>query len=283
MASLEPPTRPYVATEGPSSADVPSARTSATHLEMTEAETSPRIVGARPAGSTSHEPPLSPPTNDDAASRAEEKDTVAGESAGASPAVPQSPQVYITFLVISGRRRTMSFEPETTLGRLKELVWNAWPAEWEDERPVAPAYLRVLYLGKMLQDDDTLSKLKFPTYTPQSGSTPTPTIVHLSVRPGTETGRPMEMHSRPEMAENSQEGRDAVAASSANIAPPVAPRLLHRSSFIYFPFKLPSARASRVVTYSYTHGTMFSFLLPLVYSSGAHVPWSRITLLIYST
>jgi hypothetical protein len=27
---------------------------------------------------------------------------------------------------VSGRRRTMSFEPETTIGRVKELVWNTW-------------------------------------------------------------------------------------------------------------------------------------------------------------
>lgn len=28
--------------------------------------------------------------------------------------------------------------------------------EWQDERPPAPSYLRVLYLGRMLQDDETL-------------------------------------------------------------------------------------------------------------------------------
>ena len=42
-------------------------------------------------------------------------------------AIPQTPQVSLTFLLVSGRRRTMSFEPETTVGRVKELVWNAWP------------------------------------------------------------------------------------------------------------------------------------------------------------
>lgn len=30
-------------------------------------------------------------------------------------------------------------------------------AEWQDERPPAPSYLRILYLGKILQDEDTLS------------------------------------------------------------------------------------------------------------------------------
>jgi hypothetical protein len=42
--------------------------------------------------------------------------------------VPQTPQAFLTFLLVSGKRRTMSFEPETTIGRVKELIWNAWPS-----------------------------------------------------------------------------------------------------------------------------------------------------------
>lgn len=92
-------------------------------------------------------------------------------------AVPQTPQTFITFLLVTGKRRTMSFDPETTIGRVKELVWNTWPEGvlpifvlfpahitsfvidngWQSERPPAPSYLRLLYLGKMLQDDDTLT------------------------------------------------------------------------------------------------------------------------------
>lgn len=49
------------------------------------------------------------------------------ECAEQVPEVPQTPQVSLTFLLVSGRRRTMSFEPETTVGRAKELIWNAWP------------------------------------------------------------------------------------------------------------------------------------------------------------
>ena len=41
--------------------------------------------------------------------------------------VPQTPQTYVTFLLISGRRRTMAFEPDTPIGRVKELAWNSWP------------------------------------------------------------------------------------------------------------------------------------------------------------
>ena len=45
-----------------------------------------------------------------------------------STPIPQTPQVSLTFLLVSGNRKTQTFEPETTVGRVKELVWNAWPA-----------------------------------------------------------------------------------------------------------------------------------------------------------
>ncbi|KAG6910737.1 hypothetical protein DXG01_008269 [Tephrocybe rancida] len=169
MASLEPPSRSYVAMDGP---QAESAKSSITHFEMAEASNSSRIVDALDL--VSHELPQ----EEEAGEKPDASETAPGETP-----VPQTPQVYLTFLVISGRRRTMSFEPGTTLGRVKELVWNSWPSEWEDERPTAPSYLRVLYLGRMLQDDDTLSKLNFPTHIPQSNPAPTPTIVHLSIRP----------------------------------------------------------------------------------------------------
>lgn len=48
-----------------------------------------------------------------------------GEVTGA--VVPQVPQTLVQFLLVSGRRRSMAFDPETTVGRVKELVWNTWP------------------------------------------------------------------------------------------------------------------------------------------------------------
>jgi len=112
-----------------------------------------------------------------------------GSTNGAQPhsgeeMIPQTPQVSLTFLLVSGQRKTQTFEPETTVGRVKELVWNAWPArdgDWQDERPPAPSYFRILYLGKILQDDDTLLRVGFPTSLPSALSGPT--IVHLSIRP----------------------------------------------------------------------------------------------------
>lgn len=71
--------------------------------------------------------------------------------------------------------------------------------DWQDQRPPAPSYFRILHLGKVLQDDDTLSRefpafvashnhrafpdpeLNFATYTAPA-ATPPSTIVHLSIR-----------------------------------------------------------------------------------------------------
>jgi Ubiquitin-2 like Rad60 SUMO-like len=73
------------------------------------------------------------------------------------PSLPTNmAEIPLTFLLISGRRRTMSFAASTTIGRVKELVWNSWSSDWSDERPPAPNYLRILYLGKMLHDEDVL-------------------------------------------------------------------------------------------------------------------------------
>ncbi|KAG5730895.1 Ubiquitin-like protein 3 [Termitomyces sp. T112] len=166
--------------DGPVQAD--SASTSITQLDMAQGDNRVRTETIQPVEPVLHEPRQS-------SSPLEEK-ADSSEGLNDVPTVPQTPQVYLTFLIISGKRRTMSFEPGTTVGRLKELMWNSWPSDWEDERPTAPSFLRVLYLGRMLQDDETLSQLNFPAHTPQTNSAPIPTIVHLSVRPFTTQSEP---------------------------------------------------------------------------------------------
>jgi hypothetical protein len=117
-------------------------------------------------------------SHDDGSHQAGSASAQAGVAAAAAEALPQA---SLTFLLVSGRRRNMNFEPATTIGRVKELVWNTWPADWQDERPPAPAYLRILFRGRVLQDDDTLTGLAVPTFTPPEAAVPT--IVHLSIRP----------------------------------------------------------------------------------------------------
>ena len=43
------------------------------------------------------------------------------------PIEPPIPQVSLTFLLVSGKRKTMSLDHETTIGRVRELAWNGWP------------------------------------------------------------------------------------------------------------------------------------------------------------
>lgn len=197
---LDPPIPPFLPT--PSNVARPSTgRTSVTQVDHGDDEQQPVLLLAQVptsldiASSTSNDihhqaPELISTLSQDQQQSVEQPPVPSVQPQVVLESVPQTPQTYLTFLLISGRRRTMSFEPESPISRVKELAWNSWPTEWQDERPPAPSYLRVLYLGKMLQDDETLIGLKLPTYTPQpptspgsSSSGPIPTIMHLSIRP----------------------------------------------------------------------------------------------------
>lgn len=94
--------------------------------------------------------------------------------------IPQTPQISLKFLLITGNRKVMSFDAMTTVFRVKELVWNAWQSDWQEERPPTPNYLWIVHLGKVLQDDSTLEELSFPSWTPPSSATST--VVHLWIR-----------------------------------------------------------------------------------------------------
>ena len=64
------------------------------------------------------------------------------------PRVPQVPQTLVQFLLVSGRRRSMAFDPETTVGRVKELAWNTWPSGMFPFPPpsICAAHARLLLL-----------------------------------------------------------------------------------------------------------------------------------------
>jgi len=118
--------------------------------------------------------PSHPPTNETA-----EEPTQASVTEQAPEPVISSmsdtSKVSITLLLVSGRRRTQEFDRKTTIGELKEMVWSNWPSDWADEQPPSSAFLRILYLGRILTDETTLSSLNLAT-------PPEPTVVHVSVR-----------------------------------------------------------------------------------------------------
>ena len=93
-----------------------STRTSFTRVDNTRPGTSAGDDGQRDEAGP----------NDEGA-RASLNDEPEEAEAAATAPVPQIPQTMLQFLLVSGRRRSMVFEPETTVGRVKELVWNSWP------------------------------------------------------------------------------------------------------------------------------------------------------------
>ncbi|KAG8874959.1 hypothetical protein FRB98_008143 [Tulasnella sp. 332] len=134
---------------------------------------------AEPA--TSQVPAVSPvlPGSSDAVTEPVSLPTTTPEKAPAVDAAEVAPagasKVSITLLLVSGRRRTQEFDPKITIGELKEMVWSNWPSDWSDELPPSGAFLRILYLGRILTDDTILSSLSLAT-------PPESTVVHVSVR-----------------------------------------------------------------------------------------------------
>lgn len=45
-----------------------------------------------------------------------------------SIAQPTDAQTYLKVLIISGESHVFAFDPDMTIGRAKELIWNMWPS-----------------------------------------------------------------------------------------------------------------------------------------------------------
>lgn len=77
-------------------------------------------VGTPQPGSRLAAEPTSPnrPSQDGASSQN-------SSQSGSSPELPS--QISLTILLVNGKRKVMIFDSRTTVGRVKELVWNTWP------------------------------------------------------------------------------------------------------------------------------------------------------------
>ncbi|TKA83665.1 hypothetical protein B0A55_00462 [Friedmanniomyces simplex] len=68
-----------------------------------------------------------------------------------------------------------SFDPMAITGyKLKELIWTDWRKEWEP-RPASPSAIRLITMGKMVDDKKTLNEYSF-------GMDRT-NVVHMTVKP----------------------------------------------------------------------------------------------------
>ncbi|KAJ1970496.1 hypothetical protein H4R35_005830 [Dimargaris xerosporica] len=101
----------------------------------------------------------------------------------ATPVTPRfSPDtVHLTCLLVSGKRHTFTFAPTLSIGQVKQQVFDQWP---NGERPASAHLLRLVYLGRFLDDTSTLADNKL-----LPGK---PTIVHLVIKvvPGNDPSDP---------------------------------------------------------------------------------------------
>ncbi|QIW99032.1 hypothetical protein AMS68_004550 [Peltaster fructicola] len=68
-----------------------------------------------------------------------------------------------------------NFDPrEMSAYKLKELIWTDWRQEWEP-KPRDPAAIRLIILGRMLEDNSQLKDLPF--------SLEQTNVVHMTVKP----------------------------------------------------------------------------------------------------
>ncbi|CAG8464270.1 1320_t:CDS:2 [Ambispora gerdemannii] len=102
-----------------------------------------------------------------------------------SSAVPEEefPEVRLTLLLVSGKRHTFKFEHSDTIGNVKK--------QWADETPAAASSLKIVYLGRFLEDQSTLETNKI-----YAGQT---TIVHLTIKniPSTDADDPKSTENAP--------------------------------------------------------------------------------------
>jgi hypothetical protein len=132
VMALDPPTLSFMPT--PYNLRPSTGRTSITQVEhgdddgqlLAPEPTSQDIAESSTSNATTHQAPELI-SNSQELQSVQQPSTPSTQPQTVSQTVPQMPLIYLTFLLISGRRRTMSFEPESPIGRVKELAWNSWP------------------------------------------------------------------------------------------------------------------------------------------------------------
>jgi len=87
----------------------------------------------------------------------------------------QKKLILLECLLISGRRKRFEFDPSVEVRDVRHYVWRNWPQEWNEDCPNDIYRIRLLYLGRFLDDDVKLESLDLPIGIP--------TIVHLVLRP----------------------------------------------------------------------------------------------------
>lgn len=114
------------------------------------------------------------------------------DAAGDEEIIPQGPELTLTLLLITGLRITIKMDshylashssltafsdPEQVLiGSFKSCIYSCWQDDWTVAPPTTPDCIRLIYLGKVLQDDQTFEQCKVTNENSHN-------VIHLSVKP----------------------------------------------------------------------------------------------------
>ncbi|KAF2166088.1 hypothetical protein M409DRAFT_55431 [Zasmidium cellare ATCC 36951] len=186
----------------PSQIDTTHAQSSEQPLEMSELPASPRTVNEEFADAVQQQEPqhatdAAPAPSADAPAPLERKETEALGPATDAPittAASAGPTLNISLMLTTGVRHPYKidekylrnrkveaknaedeFDPREISGyKLKELIWTDWRKEWEP-RPMSPSSIRLIIMGKMIEDKKALKEFNF--------NVDGPNVLHMTVKP----------------------------------------------------------------------------------------------------
>ncbi|KAK4494312.1 hypothetical protein PRZ48_014610 [Zasmidium cellare] len=194
---------PPAAETTPSHIDTTHAKSSEQPLEMSELPASPRTVNEEEfTDAVQQQEPTPttdavPSTSADPPAPLERKETEALGPATEGPistAASAGPTLNISLMLTTGVRHPYKidekylrnrkaeahnaegqFDPREISGyKLKELIWTDWRKEWEP-RPTSPSSIRLIIMGKMIEDKLFLKDFNF--------NIDGPNVVHMTVKP----------------------------------------------------------------------------------------------------
>ncbi|KAM0702382.1 hypothetical protein Q7P35_011292 [Cladosporium inversicolor] len=159
-------------------------------VEMNDLQTTPGATSTAPAAESSTQPAtqrnasIDRPTssNPPDLNRSQTAELALGPDGEPSPLTdPSTPALRITLMLTTGARHAYTisqkyltsrkvtavdasgnFDPREMSGyKLKELIWTDWRSEWED-RPRDPSSIRLIIMGRMIDDKVNLKGMNFP-------------------------------------------------------------------------------------------------------------------------
>jgi hypothetical protein len=72
-------------------------------------------------------------------------------------------KINLKLILVSGKTREYLFSPSESAGDIAQYVYDNWPPEWQEEAVSKAEILRLIYQGRFLHGNVTLSALGLPT------------------------------------------------------------------------------------------------------------------------